>query len=138
MIPSTATHQPISAKESPWAAICRIIIQPSTRNPVTVVHNGRQAVDLFQSSPAGTFDAILMDIMMPVMNGLDASRIIRGLDRLDVGRIPIIAMTANAFREDAEECFEAGMNAHLAKPLEMKKMTAVIARCCEQDREERR
>ena len=99
---------------------------------LTVVHNGRQAVDLFQSSPAGTFDAILMDIMMPVMNGLDASRIIRGLDRLDAGRIPIIAMTANAFREDAEECFEAGMNAHLAKPLEMKKMTAVIARCCEQ------
>ena len=75
--------------------------------------NGQEAVDLFSQKPAGSFDAILMDVMMPNMDGLDATRAIRALDRADAKVIPIIAMTANAFEEDARKCMEAGMNAHL-------------------------
>lgn len=86
---------------------------------VVTVSNGKQALDLFCESPQGTFDAILMDIMMPVMDGLTATRAIRALDRPDASTIPIIAMTANAFKEDADSCYEAGMNAHLSKPLDM-------------------
>lgn len=93
---------------------------------VTVVTDGKQAVDLFSASEAGTFDAILMDIMMPVMDGLTACRTIRAMERPDAGFIPIIAMTANAFAEDVQNCLAAGMNAHLAKPLDVKKMRATI------------
>ena len=78
---------------------------------------------LFRS---GTFDAILMDIMMPVMDGLTAARTIRALDRPDAKTIPIIAMTANAFKEDEEKCLEAGMNAHLIKPLDIEKVKQTI------------
>ena len=97
---------------------------------VTLAADGQQAVDLFQASPAGTFDAILMDVMMPVMDGLTATRTIRSLDRPDAKTIPIIAMTANAFDEDAKKCLAAGMNAHTAKPLDVKKLVAVIAGYC--------
>ncbi len=100
---------------------------------VTLARDGKQALCTFESSPEGTFDAILMDVMMPVMDGLAATRAIRALDRPDAAAIPIIAMTANAFREDAEKCLAAGMNEHLAKPLEIRKMAAVIARCCRRD-----
>ena len=93
---------------------------------VTVVYNGKQAADLFETNPAGTFDAILMDIMMPVMDGLTAARTIRALDRPDAKTIPIIAMTANAFKEDEEKCLEAGMNAHLIKPLDIEKVKQTI------------
>ena len=93
---------------------------------VTHVSDGRQAVDLFAKAPAGTFDAILMDIMMPVMDGLSATRAIRALDRPDAKTIPIIAMTANAFEEDAQNCLAAGMNAHLAKPLDIQKVIRTI------------
>lgn len=94
---------------------------------VTVVENGQQALELFESKPAGTFDAVLMDIMMPVMNGLDATRAIRRLERPDAKTIPIIAMTANAFDEDVKKCLEAGMNAHLAKPLDIEKVKQTIS-----------
>ena len=94
---------------------------------VTVVGDGQQAVSLFREKPAGTFDVILMDIMMPVMDGLTATKTIRALDRPDAGTIPIIAMTANAFEEDAKKCLAAGMNAHLAKPLDIGKLIATIA-----------
>ena len=97
---------------------------------VTTVDNGQQALALFQKEPAGTFDAILMDVMMPVMDGLTAARAIRALDRPDAKTIPIIAMTASAFAEDAQRCFDAGMNAHLAKPLELDRMLSVIAALC--------
>lgn len=97
---------------------------------VTIVHDGQQAVDVFESRPQGTFDAILMDVMMPVIDGLSATRKIRALDREDAGSIPIIAMTANAFDEDVRQCMEAGMNAHLSKPLEMKKVVETIAGYC--------
>ena len=94
---------------------------------VTAVGDGQQAVSLFQEKPAGTFDVILMDIMMPVMDGLTATKTIRALDRPDARTIPIIAMTANAFEEDAKKCLAAGMNAHLAKPLDIGKLIATIA-----------
>lgn len=97
---------------------------------VTQVGNGQQAVECFQKCQAGTFDAILMDIMMPVMDGLTAAKTIRSLDRPDAASIPIIAMTANAFHEDAEKCFAAGMNAHLAKPLEIEQVVATIDAFC--------
>ena len=89
-------------------------------------NDGQQAVELFNNNPVGTFDAILMDIMMPVMDGLEAARQIRTLNRKDTKEIPIIAMTANAFQEDAEKCIAVGMNAHLAKPLNIEKMMTTI------------
>lgn len=87
------------------------------------MNNGLEAVQHFEDSEPGTYDVILMDVMMPVMDGLTATRTIRALDRQDAKTIPIIAMTANAFREDAEKCMEAGMNAHLAKPLDDEKLS---------------
>ncbi len=93
---------------------------------VTHVGNGQEAVSRFRHSPPGTFDAILMDIMMPVMDGLAATRAIRALDRPDAKTIPILAMTANAFDEDAQACLSAGMNAHLSKPLQMQKVKQAI------------
>lgn len=85
---------------------------------VTCVENGQLALELFQSHAAGSFDVILMDIMMPVMNGLDAARAIRALGRPDAKTIPIIAMTANAYDEGVRYAREAGMNGHLAKPID--------------------
>ena len=95
---------------------------------VTRVEDGQQAVELFKEKPAGTFDAILMDLMMPVMDGYTATREIRSLERSDSKTIPIIAMTANAFQEDAEKCIAVGMNAHLAKPLDIEKVMITICR----------
>ncbi len=85
---------------------------------VTCVENGRLALEMFQNQAAGSFDVILMDIMMPVMNGLDAARAIRALDRPDAKTIPIVAMTANAYEDDVRHAREAGMNGHLAKPID--------------------
>ncbi|MDD2968116.1 MAG: response regulator [Lachnospiraceae bacterium] len=84
--------------------------------------DGKIALDKFETSRDGFFDAILMDIRMPNMNGLDATRAIRALDRTDAKKIPIIAMTANAYAKDVEACKEAGMNVHLGKPIEPEKM----------------
>lgn len=94
----------------------------------TVAHNGEQALEIFQSHAPKTFDAVLMDIMMPVMDGLAATRAIRNLDRPDAKTIPIIAMTANAFAEDAEKCIAAGMDAHIAKPVEIETIKRVICK----------
>lgn len=94
---------------------------------VSIAGDGAQALEAFAKSPAGTFDAILMDVMMPKMDGLAATRAIRALDRPDAARIPIIAMTGNAFQEDVQECLDAGMSAHLAKPIDMTKAGRVIA-----------
>ena len=93
---------------------------------VTVAEDGSQALHLFQANPQGSFDAILMDVMMPKMDGLQATHAIRGLDRPDAKTIPIIAMTANAFAEDAQKCLDAGMNAHLAKPIDMDKLKRIL------------
>ncbi len=96
-----------------------------------VAENGRLALERFCAAPAGEFDAIMMDIQMPVMNGYEATRAIRALDRADAKTIPIIAMTANAFAEDVKEAMDAGMNGHIAKPLDMAVVREVIVRCLE-------
>ena len=96
---------------------------------VTRVEDGQQAVELFKEKPAGTFDAILMDLMMPVMDGYTATRKIRELERSDAKTVPIIAMTANAFDEDRKRSREAGMNGHLAKPLNIQDIIGTIAEC---------
>lgn len=95
---------------------------------VTTASNGRQAVDRFNASPINGFDAILMDIMMPVLDGLAASKEIRRSARKDAASIPIIAITANAFAEDQKKSFEAGMNEHLTKPLNQEKLLRVLAK----------
>ena len=95
---------------------------------VSIVGDGAQAVEAFTANPEGTFDAILMDVVMPKMDGLAATRAIRALDRPDAASIPIIAMTGNAFQGDVRECLEAGMNAHLAKPIDVAKAEHVIAK----------
>ena len=93
---------------------------------VTKAWNGQEAVDIFRKSSPGEFDAILMDIMMPVMNGYEAAKMIRSLDREDAKVIPIIAMTANAFIEDRMRAKEAGMDEHIAKPVDRKLLVKVI------------
>ena len=97
---------------------------------VETVKNGLEAVQHFEACESGTYDVILMDVMMPVMDGLTATKTIRSLERQDAKTIPIIAMTANAFREDAEKCIAVGMNAHLAKPLDIEKMKKTIKSIC--------
>ena len=89
---------------------------------VTTAENGKEAVDIVSQSVPGRFDFIFMDIMMPVMDGLEAARQIRTLNRKDTKEIPIIAMTANAFQDDIRNCIDAGMNAHIAKPIDSKKI----------------
>lgn len=95
---------------------------------VTKAWNGQKAVDIFRKSRPGEFDAILMDIMMPVMNGYEAAKMIRSLDREDAKVIPIIAMTANAFTEDKMRAKEAGMDEHIAKPVDGKLLVKEIGR----------
>ena len=95
---------------------------------VTAVFNGKEAVDVFASSEENYFDLILMDIMMPIMDGLTATRTIRAMKRRDAKKIPIFAMTANAFLDDMEESRKAGMNEHLSKPLDESQMMSVIRR----------
>ena len=88
--------------------------------------NGREAVEIFKQSGEQCYDAVLMDVQMPVMNGYDSTRAIRGLDRPDARRIPIIAITADAFAEDIQKAKEAGMNAHVAKPIDMKLLSEAL------------
>lgn len=95
---------------------------------VTRAANGNEVVDLYLSHPAGSFDAILMDIMMPDMDGYEATRVIRLSEKVDAADIPIIALTANAFAEDAKAAHDAGMNAHLSKPLDFNKLKNILAR----------
>ena len=93
---------------------------------VFTASNGKEAVEMFEASQLGFYDIILMDIMMPVMDGLEATRHIRSMNRRDAMTIPIVAMSANAFQEDAEKCIAVGMNAHLAKPLDIEKVKMTI------------
>ena len=95
---------------------------------VTKAFNGQQAVYAFSEASPGAFDVILMDVMMPVMDGYEATRKIRSLNKPEAKTIPIIAMTANAFAEDVQASMDAGMNAHLAKPIDVEKLTAAIAK----------
>ncbi len=95
---------------------------------VTRAANGNEVVDLYLSHPAGSFDAILMDIMMPDMDGYEATRAIRLSEKVDAADIPIIALTANTFVENAKAAHDAGMNAHLSKPLDFNKLKNILAR----------
>ncbi len=104
---------------------------------VTKAWNGQKAVDIFRKSRPGEFDAILMDIMMPVMNGYEAAKMIRSLDREDAKVIPIIAMTANAFTEDKMRAKEAGMDEHIAKPVDGKLLVKVINELVKRDQREK-
>ena len=88
--------------------------------------NGQRCVEKFQSAPAGYYDAILMDIRMPVMNGYQAAEAIRTLERPDAADIPIIAMTADAFAEDIQRAVQSGMNDHIAKPIDLKEVLRVL------------
>ena len=93
-----------------------------------IAENGKLAVERFKDAQPGRFDAILMDVQMPVMNGYEASRTIRALEREDAGTIPIIAMTANAFAEDVKDAMDAGMNVHIAKPIDMNLLKEALSR----------
>ena len=95
---------------------------------VVTAHDGKAAVDVFTAAAPGTFDCVLMDLMMPVMSGYEAARVIRGLDRPDAGTVPIIALSANAFEKDIALAKDAGMNEHLAKPVDIKKMFQAMGR----------
>ena len=91
-----------------------------------VARNGREALEKFKQSPNGLYDVVLMDVMMPIMDGYEAARAIRLLERPDAKTVPIIAVTANAFADDRELSSKAGMNAHISKPLEADKLAAAI------------
>ena len=93
---------------------------------MTKTWDGQEAVELFRNSEPGEFDVILMDIMMPVMNGYEATKMIRSLDREDAKAIPIIAMTANAFTEDRIRAKEARMDEHISKPVDGNLLVKVI------------
>ncbi len=95
---------------------------------VVTANDGKAAVDAFAASGPGTFDCILMDLMMPVMSGYEAARVIRGMKRPDAEAVPIIALSANAFEEDVAMAKDAGMNEHLAKPVDIRKMFQVMSR----------
>lgn len=95
---------------------------------ITAARNGQEAVEQFRAAPPGTYDLILMDVMMPVMNGHEAARAIRAMDRPDAASIPILAMSANAFQDDILRSKAAGMNDHLPKPLDMSTLVAAVCR----------
>ena len=90
--------------------------------------NGQEAVDAFRQSPVGRYDIILMDVMMPVMDGLTAAHRIRCLDRADAANVPIVATSANAFAEDVKRSLASGMNAHVSKPIDPAKLAKVLAK----------
>ncbi|MDD3193884.1 MAG: response regulator [Oscillospiraceae bacterium] len=98
-----------------------------------MAENGQKGVELFSNSGPGWFDAILMDIRMPVMDGLEATRAIRALPRDDAKNVPIIAMTANAYDTDVQQSQDAGMNEHLAKPIAPQTLYETLARNIEKN-----
>ncbi len=108
--------------------ICVFMLEEAGAVP-EVADNGRIAVEKFEKSPVGSYGAVLMDVMMPEMDGLTATKLIRSMKREDAKSIPIIAMTANAFVEDMEKCREAGMNVHLSKPLDCATLLRTLQDC---------
>jgi CheY-like chemotaxis protein len=98
-----------------------------TKVLIEEAEDGKQAVDMFEASPLGYYDLVFMDVQMPNMDGYAATRAIRAFSRADAATIPIIAMTANAYREDIDQALQAGMDAHLAKPLEIDTVLKVLA-----------
>jgi CheY-like chemotaxis protein len=98
-----------------------------TRAAVDEAVDGVQAVEKFKASPEGYYDFIFMDLLMPNMNGCDAARSIRSLDREDATTVPIVALSANAYQEDVRQALAAGMNGHLAKPVDFEQLMKVLA-----------
>ena len=88
--------------------------------------NGTLCLEQFQNAPPGYYDVILMDLRMPVMDGYQAAKAIRALDRPDARTIPILAMTADAFSEDIQRCLDCGMNAHVAKPIDLRELLRLL------------
>ena len=105
-----------------------IITELLTRNGHKIIKafNGQEAVDIFSKSPENTFDIILMDIQMPVLNGIDAAKEIRRLEREDAKIIPIVAVSANVYTEDVAASNNAGMNAHLSKPISFNELQKIF------------
>ena len=110
-------------------AICKMLSKVMDSNDLEsdIANSGKEALNFIEKH---NYDAILMDVMMPNLDGISAAKRIRAMDRKDAVTIPIIAMTANAFEEDAKECINAGMNAHMAKPLDMDVLIDMIAGYC--------
>ena len=88
--------------------------------------NGKICLEKFESSPEGWYDAILMDLRMPLMTGFEATETIRSLDRADAADIPILAMSADVFADDIRHCLDSGMNAHMAKPIDVEEVTRLL------------
>ena len=118
------------AEDNELNAEIAIVILEETGLIIDRVEDGIQCVNQIEQMPAGTYDMILMDIQMPNMDGYKATKCIRNLQDKRKAELPIIAMTANAFQEDAEKCIAVGMNAHLAKPLKIERVIATIAKYC--------
>ena len=97
-----------------------------------VAENGQAVVDMFLAAPEHSYDAILMDVMMPVMNGYEATKVIRSSRHPEALTIPIVAMTANAFVKDVQDALDAGMNAHIAKPINMETLKNTLGSCIQQ------
>lgn len=111
-----------------WEIISTMLTEKGIQ--CTRAENGRACVDLLESSAPGTWEMVLMDIQMPLLNGREAARLLRRSARADLRTIPIAAMTADAFAEDVQSCLDAGMNAHLSKPVDLEKVLAVIWQFC--------
>ena len=105
--------------------VCELLRE--TNIQIQEAHDGQEAVDLFLKSAAGHYDLIFMDIQMPRLNGYEASRRIRAATRDDAQNIPIIAMTANAYREDIDRAIAAGMDGHLSKPIDIDAVKRLLA-----------
>jgi PAS domain S-box-containing protein len=112
--------------------IITITMLESTGLAIDEAGDGDEAVKIFADSPEYTYDIIYMDVQMPTMDGYDAAKAIRALDRKDAKTVPIVALTANAFKEDIDKALQSGMNAHLAKPMDMEKMLEVTFRLTRQ------
>lgn len=98
---------------------------------ITTAKNGLEGLDKFKAAPPGTYALILMDIQMPVMNGLEAAKAIRALPVKDAQTVPIVAMTANAFPEDIAATLQAGMNEHLSKPIDLEQFHSILQKWCQ-------
>lgn len=92
--------------------------------------NGKDCVDILENSEEHAFDFVFMDIQMPIMNGYEATKLIRKSQRKDIQNIPVVAMSADAFAEDVEACLKAGMNGHISKPIDFKEVMKVIEKYC--------
>ena len=114
------------AEDVPINAEIMLMILKGKQIEAELAENGKIAVDMFSSHEEGYYDAILMDMRMPEMDGLEATRTIRAMDREDARSIPIIALTANAFDEDVQRSMQAGLNAHLSKPVEPESLFSTL------------